>query len=83
MIDTDKLRDVANSRGVENYYQLAKLLNVPDTSARRLWEATTDPKLSTVDRLCEVLGCQISEITSPPEKRAAPKTRSRRKAKRQ
>ena len=83
MIDTEKLRRVANRLGIATAYQLAKAFrekgySCPDASAQRLWEASNDPKLSTVDRLCDVLGCEISEITSLPSTNGRRRKRSGR-----
>ena len=71
MIDTEKLQRLAGKRQIFTFYQLAKAFEkgghrCSDSQAQRLWEGTTDPRLSTVDRLCEVLNCEPLQITKRP-----------------
>jgi hypothetical protein len=71
MIDTEKLQRVAGKQNVFTFYQLAKAFErggykCSDSQAQRLWEGTTDPRLSTLDRLCAVLKCEPFQITKMP-----------------
>lgn len=68
MIDTDKLRREARREGIESGYQLAKRFRetgyeYSNSQALRLWNGTHDPRLSTLERLCEILKCDLSDIT--------------------
>lgn len=71
MIDTTKLRAVAKKQGIETFYGLRKryekrgFITFGDRQAQRLWDGEGDPKQSTVDRLCLVLGCEPSDILEP------------------
>lgn len=74
MIDTVKLQRLARRNGIETFYQLGKAMQAKgyscsDSQAQRFWDGTTDPKLSSLDRLCEVLSCGIQEITKRPPSR--------------
>ena len=81
MIDTVKLQRVARRNGIGTFYQLARAFEArgyscSDSQAQRFWDGSTDPKLSSVVRLCEVLECALQDIMKPLARR-------RRKAARQ
>jgi Cro/C1-type helix-turn-helix DNA-binding protein len=74
MIDTVRLRRVAKRRGIGTFYQLARAFEArgyscSDSQAQRFWDGSTDPKLSSVVRLCEVLGCAFQDIMKPLSQR--------------
>lgn len=70
MLDHQKLQQAAKRRGVLSAHHLKRKLvdagyETSDSQVSRLWNGiANDPKLSTVDRLCEVLRCKVSDITS-------------------
>ena len=71
MIDTEKLQRLAGKQAIFTFYQLAKAFELggyrcSDSQAQRLWEGTTDPRMSTVDRLCDVLNCEPFQISKRP-----------------
>ena len=74
MLDTKKVRRLAVAQNMESAYQLWKAIEeegyqTSESQVRRLWTGTPDPKLSTVDMLCDVLRCELPAITTRPKKR--------------
>jgi len=58
-----EIRVLAEKRGVNSSYQLAKLLKVSDSSASRLWKGSLDKiGISTLDKLCAVLKCTPNDL---------------------
>jgi DNA-binding Xre family transcriptional regulator len=57
------IREAAEAKGISTAYQLQKALNVPPGTAARLWRGEMRMiALSTLDALCEALGCELSEL---------------------
>lgn len=64
-----RIKEAAKARGVKNYYQLGRLLDTKDTGeikfemlARRLWNGSNVPTLPTLAAVCDVLGCELSDL---------------------
>jgi len=58
-----RIRQVAEARGITTAYQLQVALGVVPTVAARLWQAKfTRISLETLDKLCEALDCETSDI---------------------
>jgi len=77
MLDTGELQRRAKKQGFTTPYQLAAALieaghNTSRSQVTRLWNGTSDPKLSTVDRLCEILDCEVADILKRRRKRRRP-----------
>lgn len=69
------IKQAAKRAGIENAHQLQKLAGISPTMAAYLWRGDKLPELETLDRLCGVLGCELSDLihrngrtkTSPPK----------------
>jgi len=64
-----RIKEVARLKGVENYYQLGRLLDTKKTGeikyealARRLWNGDHVPTLPTLAAVCDVLKCELSDL---------------------
>ena len=92
MIDPVKVRRFARREGFINFYQLAlgfrkKGYKCSESQAKRFWNGDTDPKLSSLERLCKVLRCRTDDLITanghtnslPPKrtssKKSAPKSK--------
>ena len=67
MLDAAKVQRRARRAGFLNFYQLAQGFRArgfkcSESQAKRFWTGNTDPKLSSMERLCEVLGCEITSL---------------------
>ena len=68
-----RLKEAAQARGVENSKQLADLMNCAPTIIWKIWTGVHDPKLPMLDRICEALDCDLSDlIVRKPRRRARP-----------
>jgi putative transcriptional regulator len=57
------IKEIAEKRGVTTAYQLQKLLNIAPAVAARLWRGDFQRvDLITLDRLCEALECELSDL---------------------
>ncbi|OLE54578.1 MAG: hypothetical protein AUG51_07795 [Acidobacteria bacterium 13_1_20CM_3_53_8] len=57
------IREAAEARGITNAYQLQKAMDVKPGMAARLWKGETEMiALKTLDRLCEALGCELTDL---------------------
>lgn len=57
------IRQAAEKKGITTAYQLQKAMNIPPAMAARLWKGEMKMiALSTLDALCEVLECEVSEL---------------------
>lgn len=81
------MRQAAVRRGVKTYYQLARLLgDDQDVRASRLWQGTALPTLATLDKVCDALNCELTDLVRRVPKKAhknPPANGAARKAKRQ
>ena len=59
-----RVKEVALERGIQNPYQLMKLLGTFDPAmASRLWKGGMDKiGLKTIDRLCEIFSCEPGDL---------------------
>lgn len=65
------VRQAARARGIKTYYQLARLLgDNQDVRAMRLWDGKSLPTLSTLDKVCDALGCNLEDVISRTPNRA-------------
>jgi DNA-binding Xre family transcriptional regulator len=58
-----RIREIAEAQGITTAYQLQKAMKYPPNMAARLWRG--DMKmigLETIDKLCEVLGCEPNDL---------------------
>jgi len=67
MLDAAKVQRQARRVGLLNFYQLArgfkaKGFRCSESQAKRFWTGGTDPKLSSLERLCEVLDCKLTDL---------------------
>lgn len=67
MLDSTKVQRHAKRAGLLNFYQLAQEFRVhgfkcSESQAKRFWTGDTDPKLSSLERLCEVLDCKLTDL---------------------
>ena len=56
------IRQAARRVGVKNAYQLQKRASLSPASAADLWRGETLPRLETLDHLCDVLECELSDL---------------------
>lgn len=57
------IRQAAEKKGITTAYQLQKAMNIPPAMAARLWKGEMKMiALSTLDALCEVLDCEVSDL---------------------
>lgn len=59
---TVKIQEVARRKGVKNAYQLQVRAGISPAVAADLWRGETMPRLETLDRLCEALGCKLFDL---------------------
>lgn len=69
MLDAEKVRRMSRRAGFQTFYQLAqgfeaKGYSCSESQAKRFWNGDTDPKLSSLERLCEVLRCRLDDLVS-------------------
>lgn len=64
-----RIKEAARAKGIKNYYQLGRLLDVDKTGeikyealARRLWNGDHVPTLPTLAAVCEALECELSDL---------------------
>ncbi len=58
-----QIRKLAESRGLTTAYQLQKNAGLSSSMAARLWRDEVEMiALSTIDSLCDALGCEPSEL---------------------
>lgn len=75
------IRKAALRAGVENAYQLQKRAGLSPAVAADLWRGEKLPRLETLDKLCDVLGCQLCDlVTRNGHTRAAPQKQAGRLA---
>lgn len=75
---TVTIRQAAERRGIKNAYQFGQSLGVHQQVAVRIWENTQQPKLATLDRICNAWGCDLKElIVYSPDKKTNGHTTSR------
>jgi DNA-binding Xre family transcriptional regulator len=56
------IRQAARRAGIKNAHQLQKLAGISPTMAAYLWRGDKLPELETLDRLCGVLHCELSDL---------------------
>lgn len=57
------IQQIAEKRGIKNANQLKDALAISPTAASRLWKGNfTQIGIVTLDRLCEVLDCKVSDL---------------------
>lgn len=59
---TLKIQQEAKRAGIQNAYQLQVQAKLSPAVASELWKGKTIPKLQTLDRLCEVFGCELWDL---------------------
>lgn len=65
-----RIQQAARRRGLNNSHQLSLSIGVSRMVGSRLWEGKQEPKLSTLDKICEAWGCELSElIVRVPDKK--------------
>jgi DNA-binding Xre family transcriptional regulator len=58
-----RIREIAEVQGITTAYQLQKAMSYPPNMAARLWRGNMKMiGLETIDKLCEVLGCEPSDL---------------------
>jgi DNA-binding Xre family transcriptional regulator len=58
-----KIKEVAESKGIKNAYQLGVLINVTPNVSARLWKDDfTQIGKVTLDKLCSALGCNVGDL---------------------
>jgi DNA-binding Xre family transcriptional regulator len=58
-----KIKEVAESKGVPNAYQLGLLIGVTPNVSARLWKDDfTQIGKVTLDKLCFALGCNVGDL---------------------
>src|SRR5688500_13911857 len=66
------IQRAAKRRGLMNSHQLSKSIGVSRMVGSRLWEGKQEPRLSTLDKICEAWGCDLDElIQRVPDKKHA------------
>ena len=56
------IRQAARKAGIKNAHQLQKRAGISPTMAAYLWRGDKLPELETLDRLCGVLECELSDL---------------------
>ena len=82
---TVTIQAAARRKGVKNAYQLQLIAGISPAVAADLWRGEKLPRLETLDNLCEVLECELSELiqrngkahVSPAAKRSQKKRAGR------
>lgn len=60
---TKHIREMAEKRGIPHAHALEKALGVSPTVAAKLWKGDFEMiGLSTLDKLCRVLKCQVNSL---------------------
>jgi DNA-binding Xre family transcriptional regulator len=59
---TVTIQEAAMRRGVKNAYQLQLLAKLSPAVAADLWRGKKLPRLETLDKICGVLRCEISDL---------------------
>jgi DNA-binding Xre family transcriptional regulator len=59
---TVTIQAAALRRGVKNAYQLQLIAGISPAVAADLWRGKKLPRLETLDNLCEVLGCELTDL---------------------
>ena len=79
------IRQAAKRAGLTTAYQLQKAAGLSPAVAADLWRGEKTPRLETLDRLCDVLGCELADLIhrnghtkASPQKRASQPTGKRR-----
>jgi DNA-binding Xre family transcriptional regulator len=58
-----QIKEVAQKKGIKTAYQLQIAMNIPPTTASRLWKAKMGKiALTTIDALCEALECDPCDL---------------------
>lgn len=67
------IKEAAKKRGIQNAYQFGQKIEVADKVAASIWNNTQEPKLKTLNRICNALGCGLEELIvyKPDRNRAA------------
>ncbi len=60
-----KIKETALKNKGYSLYKLAKILNVPQQTVYSWAKGRTQPSYVNLDKICEVLNCQISDILEP------------------
>jgi putative transcriptional regulator len=74
-----KIREVAETKGVQNAYQLGVLIGVTPNVSARLWKDDfAQIGKVTLDKLCMALNCSVGDLlVYEPERKAGGKKRAR------
>jgi len=75
-----RIREIAETKGVPNAYQLGVLIRVTPNVSARLWKDDfTQIGKVTLDKLCSALGCNVGDLLvyEPEGKKGARKNASR------
>jgi DNA-binding Xre family transcriptional regulator len=56
------IRRAAKRAGIKTAYQLQKRAAISPAVAADLWRGNTLPRLDTLDKLCDVLDCELSDL---------------------
>jgi putative transcriptional regulator len=69
------IKEACEARGITNAYQLQKAMSVQPSIAARLWrDGQKMVALETLDRICDALNCELSDlIKRVPEKKGGKK----------
>jgi putative transcriptional regulator len=73
-----KIREVAESKGVPNAYQLGELIGVTPNVSARLWkDSFAQIGRITLEKLCSALNCQVGDLLvyEPESKRKGTKNK--------
>ena len=57
-----KIKETAKSKKNYSLYRLAQVLNLPQQTVYSWAKGRTQPSYYNLDRLCAVLGCDISDL---------------------
>jgi DNA-binding Xre family transcriptional regulator len=58
-----KIKEVAESKGIKNAYQLGILINVTPNVSARLWKDDfTQIGKVTLNKLCSSFGCKVGDL---------------------
>ena len=79
---TVTIQEAAMRRGIKNAYQLQLLAKLSPAVAADLWRGEKLPRLETLDKICGVLQCEISELIQRNGKAHASPTAKRSQKKR-
>jgi DNA-binding Xre family transcriptional regulator len=79
---TVTIQEAAMRRGIKNAYQLQLLAKISPAVAADLWRGEKLPRLETLDNLCAVLECELSDLIQRNGKAHASPTAKRSQKKR-